>query len=189
MRTIVLFFALIVSLASMAQKTHRDSLNARFFEVKAKEMTKKLRLADDQKDKFLAVYRSYNDEMGAAWADNMKLVRDTTDKSAATRAKNALLMQQKALAIRINYVDKFAAVLSDSQLNHFYIFENQMQRDVLDRRNGGHSNRGNGDKWGGHDRKRPMDGRMNGQDNHRFGKDRHANRPDKDKRQSESDKK
>ena len=133
---------LLFALSATAQKHRADTLNERLFEAKVREMVYRLNITDDQKPKFVPIYRRYSEEMIAAWGDHQPPSRPTTPQEAANIEKRRMERQQRAQAIRIKYVDEFATVLNARQLSRFFEVESDIQKKLQARRR--HAGRSHG---------------------------------------------
>lgn len=124
----------LVAVTSAAQSHRADTLNERVFDAKVREMVYRLNITDEQKPKFVSIYRRYSEEMIAAWGEHQRPSRPTTTEAAAALQKRRLERQQRAQAIRMKYIDEFAKVLNASQLNQFFDVENAIQKKLKARR-------------------------------------------------------
>ena len=139
-----MFLSIILMMAALtaSAQTHRaDSLNERLFDAKVREMVYRLRITDEQKPKFIPIYRRYTEEMIAAWGEHRRPTRPTTTEEAAAMQKRKMERQQRAQAIRIRYIDELATVLNAEQLNRFYDVESDIQKKLKARRKHPRGNR------------------------------------------------
>ena len=125
---------ILVALTVSAQSHRADTLNERVFEAKVREMVYRLNITDEQKPKFVSIYRHYSEEMIAAWGEHQRPTRPTTTDEAAALQKQKLQRQQRAQAIRLRYIDEFATVLNAQQLSRFFDVENDIQKRLKARR-------------------------------------------------------
>ncbi len=139
---------LLTSLSVAAQSTKNDSIYEKFFNAKVRELTYRLNITDEQKPKFVAVYRRYNDDMRATWGDQRakkaakknekaqktqeKKQRTSADVAAAQKRK--IVRQQKAQNVQMKYLDEFAKVLDAKQMNKFYEVEAKIQKKLMERK-------------------------------------------------------
>ena len=114
-----------------------EAVNLRYFEAKIRELVYHLNLTDQQKEAFIPIYRRYNDEMRAVVGERKKPEsRPGTSEEAAAVAKARIERQQQAQSIRMKYVDEFATVLKPDQLSRLYEVEGQIQRKLMNRKDG-----------------------------------------------------
>ena len=123
--TILLF---VTAASASAQSPRADKLNERLFDAKVREMVYRLRITDEQKPKFVEIYRRYCEEMIVAWGDHKRPSRPTTTEEAVALQKRRMERQQRAQAIRIRYIDEFATVLDATQINRFFDVESNIQK-------------------------------------------------------------
>lgn len=136
MKRIVLAFILLIAASTLSAQSHRaDTLNERLFDAKVREMVYRLNITEDQKPKFVSIYRKYSQEMIAAWGDHKRPERPTTVDEVVVVQKKKIERQQRAQAIRMRYVDEFATVLNASQLDKFFKVESNIQQKLKNRRN------------------------------------------------------
>ena len=142
-----IFLTLIVGLSALsafAQEPQQEvDLKQRYFDAKIHEFVYLLNLTDQQRDAFIPVYKRYDDEMHAASADKKRRgPRPATSEEAAAFVKDRIASQQAAQAIRLKYVDEFAAVLAPEQLCRLYDVEGQIQHKLKARKNEGKPGQG-----------------------------------------------
>lgn len=114
-----------------------EAVNQRYFEAKIRELVYHLNLTDQQKEAFIPIYRRYNDEMRAVVGERKKPEsRPGTSEEAAAVTKARIDRQQQAQSIRMKYVDEFATVLEPDQLSRLYEVEGQIQRKLMNRKDG-----------------------------------------------------
>ncbi len=130
MMTLLLLLAMVTA---TAQNTKGKGLNERLFNAKVSEMVYRLHITEEQKEKFVPIYRKYSEEMQSIWNGNAKPSRPTNSKEAAALAKRKMERQQKAQAIRMKYVDELATVLDAEQINDFFDVESSIQRKLMQR--------------------------------------------------------
>ncbi|MBR5102867.1 MAG: cell envelope integrity protein TolA, partial [Muribaculaceae bacterium] len=123
----------LVAITAMGQTHKADTLNQRVFDAKVREMVYRLNISDEQKPKFIEIYRRYSTDMIAAWGEHKRPSRPTTTEEAVDLQKRRLERQQRAQNIRMRYVDEFATVLNATQLNRFYDVENKIQQKLKER--------------------------------------------------------
>lgn len=134
-KTLCILFLLLASLTVSAQTQRADTLNERLFEAKVREMVYRLNITNEQKPKFVAIYRRYCEDMIKAWGKHEKPARPTTAKEAAAIQKQHIERQQRAQDIRMRYIDEFATVLNAEQLSHFFTVEGEIQKKLKALRN------------------------------------------------------
>ncbi len=119
-------------------KTEGDEqTRQQFFEAKVEKMTKKLQLSDEQKTQFLPLYKEYNQAMREVMPAMREKQEPTDDvNTEATRIKQRLENQKKAIDVQIKYVDRFAKILNAKQLHQFLSIERNIHDQIDKRRNG-----------------------------------------------------
>lgn len=135
------FFTMLLFLTAItatAQEQKSNEINEKYFNAKVSELVYRLDISDEQKSKFIPIYRKYNDEMRSVMGPRMKKKfkegNKLTDKEKLARTKQRMERQQQAQAIRLKYIDEFSTVLSAQQVNKFYEVENKIQKKLMDRR-------------------------------------------------------
>lgn len=133
----LIFSALLtlVSLTAFAQVHRADSLNEKYFDAKIREIVYRLNLTDEQKQKFVPIYRRYNEEMIAAWGEHKRPEKPTTSAQVLENTKKRMERQQRAQTIRIKYIDEFATVLNAKQVSRLYDVESSIQKKLANRKN------------------------------------------------------
>ena len=58
---------MLVALTTSAQEKNRERLAENFFNAKVAELALRLNMTAEQKEKFIPIYRRYNDEMKATF--------------------------------------------------------------------------------------------------------------------------
>ena len=124
-RLLLFILSLLLAIPMAAQRPHNGNVQARFFEAKASEMCAKLLLSPEQKEKFLPIYKAYDEEMRAVWT-KYRVGKNCTD--SMERTKMRLTRQAKSQELRLKYVDKFSKVLTAKQVEKFYKTENDIQQ-------------------------------------------------------------
>ena len=125
---------LVATFMTATAQEKKEDVNERMFNAKVRELVYRLNITDEQKTKFVPIYRRYNDEMKAAWGKKQKPEQPKTSEEAATMAKRKMERQQRAQAIRIKYIDELAKVLDPKQVNRFFDVESQIQRKTMMRK-------------------------------------------------------
>ena len=156
MKKLLLFAVLMLTFARVnAQEKKGGDVNEKAFEAKVREMVYRLRLTDEQKAKFVPVYRRYNEEMRAAWGPKTERKADETN---VTRIKHNMERQQRVQAVQLKYVDDFAKVLTDEQVDRFFKVEKKIQQKFHRRGDKARENHG----FNGRGHKRDFKGRGRG---------------------------
>lgn len=124
----------IVAITAGAQEKKNENFAERMLEAKVREMTYRLELTDAQKEKFVPIYRQYNNEMRAAWGERRKPGKPANEQESLAATKAKMERQQRAQAVRIKYVDEFAKVLDAKQVKRFFEVENNMQKKMMQRK-------------------------------------------------------
>ncbi|MBR5685409.1 MAG: Spy/CpxP family protein refolding chaperone [Muribaculaceae bacterium] len=130
-----LFFIIVSVWAVTATALDADngSINERFYQAKVNELVYRLHISKEQLKKFEPIYRNYCEEMTALWAERKQPITPNTSTKAAAIEKRKMEMQQRAQGIRMKYIDKFATVLTPSQIDKFYDVESEIQRKLRER--------------------------------------------------------
>jgi len=147
----LMFFALTAA----AQDKRGEALNEKYFDAKVSELVYRLDMTNEQKEKFIPIYRRYNDEMHSITGSRMKKKGEwkkgdrkvekkdgeakqhkpkLTEEQKLARTKQRMEMQQKAQNIKLKYMDEFCKVLDAKQMNKFYEVENKIQKKLQARR-------------------------------------------------------
>jgi Spy/CpxP family protein refolding chaperone len=162
MKQMILTMVLLLSILSVsAQNTKNDSIQEKFFNAKVRELVYRLNITDEQKTKFVPIYRRYNEEMRTLWRNarmqmcpkpgekNEASVKKDGKKEAkqhkhqpkigtsaevAAAKKKQIELQQKAQNIEMKYLDEFAKVLDGHQLNRFFDVEKRIQKKLMERK-------------------------------------------------------
>lgn len=162
MKKLLLFAVLMLTFAGVnAQEKKGGDVNEKAFEAKVREMVYRLRLTDEQKAKFVPVYRRYNEEMRAAWGPKTERKAEETN---VTRIKRNMERQQRVQAVQLKYVDDFAKVLTDEQVDRFFKVEKKIQQKF--HRRGDKARENHGFNGRGHKRDFKGRGRGNGPRGH-----------------------
>ena len=133
-KMIMTMLLVIVAITAGAQEKKNENFAERMFEAKVREMTYRLELTDAQKEKFVPIYRQYNNEMRAAWGERRKPGKPANEQESLAATKAKMERQQRAQAVRIKYVDEFAKVLDAKQVKRFFEVENNMQKKMRQRK-------------------------------------------------------
>ena len=132
-QTMMTLLLVMTVVTAVAQNTKQKALNERLFDAKVREMVYQLNITDEQRAKFVPIYRRYSEEMQAEWNRHDKPVRPANSKEAAELAKRKMERQQRAQAIRIKYIDQFATVLNANQIDRFFEVETTIQKKLMQR--------------------------------------------------------
>ncbi len=136
---IITVLLVLATMTATAQEQKSNEINEKFFNAKVSELVYRLDISDEQKSKFVSIYRKYNEEMRSVMRPRVKQKSDKdqkpTDEEKLARTKQRMERQQQAQAIRLKYLDEFSTVLSAQQVNKFYEVENKMQKKLMDRKN------------------------------------------------------
>ena len=134
-KAIMITLMMLVAMSTIAQeRASSASLNERFYQAKLRELVYRLHITDAQKKKFEPIYRNYCEEMTTLWAERKTPIPPNVSSKAAAIEKRKMEMQQRAQGIRMKYIDKFATVLSEQQVEQFYDVESQIQKKLKQRR-------------------------------------------------------
>ena len=143
-RYLIPLFMLLASFSAFAQEQDAD-VKEKFKEARIREFVYRLELTDQQKEAFVPIYEQYSEEMREAMGrpgkkghgDKEKAEKkEMTSEAAAQILKERIARQQKAQEIRLKYIDEFATVLEPRQLMHLYETEDQIQRQLMNRKGG-----------------------------------------------------
>lgn len=133
MRQIMITLLLIlVSTTLSAQDAQK--LNERYFQAKVKELAMRLKMTDEQKAKFIPMYRDYSEKMRAVVGEYKKPTKPLTDQERLALTKQKLERQQQAQSIRMKYVDEFSTILTAQQVSQLFEVESEIQRKLMQRR-------------------------------------------------------
>ena len=145
MKKIALTLLLMLPAFLAGAQDKKEEINQDFFDAKLREYVYELNITDQQKPAFIEVLKRYDDEMHATMGKPEKpSEKPATSEDAAKRIKARLENQQKALAVRVKYVDEFAKVLNPDQLGRLFEVEGKIQKKLLERKNHNHGHPGNG---------------------------------------------
>ena len=155
---------MLVTMTAAAQEKDHKRLAENFFNAKVAELALRLDMTEEQKEKFIPVYRRYNDEMksvmgprklgkhhpkdkkfkegkpqqcdkeGKPQQCDKEARPQLTDEEQLARTKEHMERQQKAQAIRLKYVDEFATVLTPRQVNQFFEVEKDITKMLAKRK-------------------------------------------------------
>jgi len=128
MKHLLLFFSFfLISIVGMADEKKVD-FREKLFNAKLSEFAVKLKMSQEQMNEFKPIYKQYQQDIMSMWRKDRKSTRKpTTTAEAVAHMKKQLEKQKKAQQIRIEYVDKFAKILTAEQLMHLYYTEDQIQ--------------------------------------------------------------
>lgn len=151
-QTMMTMLLLLVAMTTAAQDKDHKKLRENFFNHKVEELAQTLNMSEEQKEKFVPIYRRYCDEMRAAIGprklgerkspkdcdkkprkecDNKKPA--LSEEEQLERTKRKMENQQKAQAIRLKYVDEFATVLTAQQVNQLFEVEKDIAKRIVKR--------------------------------------------------------
>jgi len=139
MKQMIITLLLVLStMTATAQEQKSNEVNEKYFNAKVSELVYRLDISDEQKEKFIPIYRRYNEEMKSLMKPRIKQKsnehKKPTDEEKLARTKQRMERQQQAQAIRLKYIDEFSTVLSAQQVNKFYEVENKIQKKLIERR-------------------------------------------------------
>ena len=176
----ILIAMLLVAFTAAAQEKKDQDPKERFFQARVKEMVYRLNITDEQKPEFVKVYRAYSAAMHEAVGQKPKREgvqkgenqqkegnqakperRKITMEEAVKLEKGKVERQQKAQAVKLQYIDEFAKVLKPEQLVRFFGVEQQIQQ-KLNSRQQGRKPGVNGQRARGNRPQRPQGNRMQG---------------------------
>ena len=179
-KSFILIAMLLVAFTAAAQDKKDQDPKERFFQARVKEMVYRLNITDEQKPEFVKVYRSYSAAMHEAVGQKPKREgvqkgenqqkegnqakperRKITMEEAVKLEKGKVERQQKAQAVKLQYIDEFAKVLKPEQLVRFFGVEQQIQQ-KLNSRQQGRKPGVNGQRARGNRPQRPQGNRMQG---------------------------
>jgi len=142
---------MFAALTATTQDQKSEALNEKLFDAKVSELVYRLDMTNEQKEKFVPIYRRYNEEMHSIMGPRMKKMKawkkgekkdgavkqekkSLTDEEKLARTRHRMEMQKKAQDIRLKYMDEFSKVLTAKQMNKFYEVESKMQKKMKNRR-------------------------------------------------------
>lgn len=142
MKKILATMLLMLTVLSATAQDNKDQvLNEKYFNAKVSELVYRLDMTDEQKTKFVPIYRRYCEEMRTVMGHRKKH-KQMTDAERLALTKQRMERQQQAQAIRLKYVDEFATVLSARQVSKFFEVESKIQKKLMQRRQ--HPQKGKG---------------------------------------------
>lgn len=171
-KTIFLLLMLVIACGATAQKPGSGDFAHRLFEARLAEVCLRLGLSDEMKEKFAPIYEQYCNDLQALRPkpmpqkgskmhpaeggkqrrpsephpkDGMPPMRKEgmTDAEKVKGIKGRMEAQHRAQEIRLAYLEKFSAILTDNQLVKFYEVEEDIQKRLHERANmGGHPGKG-----------------------------------------------
>lgn len=146
----------LTTLTAAAQATTQGNMEEKVFDAKVRELVYRLHITDEQKAKFVPIYRRYNDEMRATWGEHpkgpkgkkgdkkdgkgqkdvkpQKPQKPATGKEAAELQKRKMERQQRAQAVRMKYIDELGTVLDADQVSRFFEVESKIQKKLMERK-------------------------------------------------------
>ena len=175
----------LTTLTAAAQAPTQGNINEKVLDAKVRELVYRMHITDEQKAKFVPIYRRYNDEMRATWGEHakgpkgkkgdkdkkdgkgqqgvkpQKPQKPATGKEAAELQKRKMERQQRAQAVRMKYIDELGAVLNADQVSRFFEVESKIQKKLMERKknprgkHGKTSRAGKPGKGGKHPQRRP----------------------------------
>ena len=179
-KSFILIAMLLVAFTAAAQEKKDQDPKERFFQARVKEMVYRLNITDEQKPEFVKVYRAYSAAMHEAIGQKPKREgmqrgenkqkegnqakperKKITMEEAVKLEKGKVERQQKAQAVKLQYIDEFAKVLKPEQLVRFFGVEQQIQQ-KLNSRQQGRKPGVNGQRARGNRPQRPQGNRMQG---------------------------
>ncbi len=150
-QTVITMMLMLVALTTSAQEKNRERLAENFFNAKVAELALRLNMTEEQKEKFIPIYRRYNDEMKATFGprklgkgdrgpkakkDGQETQRrqEESDEEVLAKTKRHIERQQQAQAIQLKYVDEFATVLSAKQVSKLFQVEKDIAKKIAKRK-------------------------------------------------------
>jgi len=139
MKQMIITVLLVLSaMTATAQEQKSNEINEKYFDAKVSELVYRLDMNDEQKAKFVPIYRKYNEEMRNVMGPRIKQKpterKKPTEEEKLARTKKRMERQQQAQTIRLKYLEEFSKVLSAQQVNKFYEVENKIQKKLMDRK-------------------------------------------------------
>ncbi len=129
-RTILYLLLTLFTIPIMAQTSRTRTFNQRLFDAKVEQIAQSLNLSQEKKSRFIPIYREYSEEMIKVWNETMASSKDEMEQ-----VKHNIRRQERSQAVRLKYTDRFATVLTASEIQQFYKVENEIQRRLKARRN------------------------------------------------------
>jgi Spy/CpxP family protein refolding chaperone len=133
-KLMMMMLVVLAALTATAQDKKEQNFGEKLFEAKVNELAYRLEMTEQQKAKFIPIYRRYNDEMRSIMGKHKKPEKPLTEEEKLARTKNKMERQQQAQAIRLKYLDEFTTVLTPQQVNRFYEGEGKIQKKLMDRK-------------------------------------------------------
>ena len=137
MKKFILIMALLaVAVSAVAQpKGLSKEDKERFFNGKAKMMQKELKLSDEQMEKFLPVYKSFQEELKGIKRNREKADSLTMDIAYAD-VIDRLDYQEKVIKVQKNTLKELKSVLTPFQMIRFLDAERNVQKKIMDHKRG-----------------------------------------------------
>ena len=133
----------VFTLNAHTEEKSTEERSEQFFQRKTEVMQRRLQLSDEQMEKFVPLYREYNEAMREAIGERTQYTETEDAKEEAARIKRRLGKQKDAIDVQIAYIDKFADILTAEQLHKFLKVERNIQHKVKERR---HQREGKGER-------------------------------------------
>lgn len=144
---------MLVALTATAQDKKSETLNEKYFDAKVSELVYRLDMTDEQKTKFIPVYRRYIEELRTVAIPRHKKAaernkheakgdqkagehkkKEMTEEEKLERLHKRIESQMQIQSIRLKYMDEFSKVLTAKQVNKFYEVEDKIQKKLKERR-------------------------------------------------------
>ncbi len=144
---------MLVALTAAAQDKKSETLNEKYFDAKVSELVYRLDMTDEQKSKFIPIYRRYTEEMRSVAIPRHKKAaernkqeakgdqkagehkkKELTDEEKLERQRKHIESQMQIQSIRLKYMDEFSKVLTAKQVNKLYEVENKIHKKLKERR-------------------------------------------------------
>ena len=156
MKKIALIFTLVMTMVMSAvaqpKKLSKED-QERFLNAKAQMMQRELHINDAQMEKFLPVYKAFQEELKGIKREKVK--GDTlTSEVAYEQVINRLEYQEKVINVQKKVVKELMPVLTPKQLKKFLDVERKVQMDIMKHKMDRRSKKGPHGK-GPHDKKGP----------------------------------
>ena len=137
MKKLILIMALlVVAVSAVAQPRGLSKEDKeRFFNGKAKMMQKELKLSDEQMEKFLPIYKSFQEDLKGIKRNREKADSLTMDK-AYTDVIDRLDYQEKVIKVQKNTLKELKPILTPFQLLRFLDAERNVQKKIMDHKRG-----------------------------------------------------
>lgn len=119
---------ILLSSIGLAVSAQSRAFNQKLFDAKLAEMVQQLHITETQRPLFLQIYEDYSRDMIRVWNENQPSGDEPVEQMRAQIAR-----QEQTQALRLRYLDRLSAVLTDEQLPRFFTVEKSIQQRLKSR--------------------------------------------------------